>query len=457
MNRPVNATVTYRDQSVDLVLEPGNPIGRSQICPSSQTLSRRVFRVDASNSRRHPFTADVSIIYRYCRFEMLICNGQKGGVIDVEDEPRKFIFFMRKKELEKHVCPYGFRVIAFGRVEEDANGEKKVNWIPLSESECIQVVFNGVQSAAKEGGGTIDKMAADKPVPVEEPVPALDTPIRLGKKPLLWAKWRKWQAEHPGRIRCDPSRRRFLMAVMQALRDKMRRGEWFPKPKSECVEDTLENEEPWAEVSEQEMPLLEGKLAVEGSYRLMDTVIKRIANERVGVIPIASVLCAFNSAFNVPVAHHNQPEPTKIWASVGGINRANKSILNAISDVQDTMCNLKVLKRSSMEKGRPTTKEDVQKAQTHIQDSRLYIADRFKATFGSKIIQQGIPCFVRKDGLHMPPLAFRLHRCVEGIVAGFDPVTRATIITLGDVQERYLLPDPCVHFNREDAEMGRCH
>ena len=87
-------------------------------------------------------------------------------------------------------------------------------------------------------------------------------------------------------------------------------------------------------------------------------------------------------------------------------------------------------------------------------DAWKYIEAKFKASFGSKMVQEGVPCFVQKDNVRHPRKR-TLHYCVKGVVVGFDRETRATIIEFKSRrQERYHLPDPRVHFNREDAEMG---
>ena len=462
MNCPVNATVSYRDQSIDLVLNPGDTIGRAQICPSSQTLSRNVFRVEASYSKKYPHSVDVSIVHRYCRFEMLLCNGQKGAVIEVGETPRTFIYFMRRRDLGKYADLCGFRIVEVGRPEKDATGEEKVMWKTLSEGECIQVIFNSVQSAVK--ADKVDNMVVDTPV-LDEPAPAL--PLRLGKKPLLWAKWQKVfaerraerQAKLPQLARAITQwrllRRKFRMAVLQDLRDKMRRGEWFPSGKHAQVEES-DDEEKGADVSEEALPALENEMVGSRSDRHMNTLIRRALNadQRVGVIPKAAVLCAVNCAFNVEGAYRNLPMPSKKWDSQVGIDRANKTILSAISDVKETMCHLKVLKRSSLEKGRPSTADDIQHARSHVEECRRYIDEKFKKTFGAKVIREGIRCFIRRDGIKTPPSDFKLHFCVEGTVVGVDPATRATIIAVGDAREQYYLPDERVHFNRSDAEMG---
>jgi hypothetical protein len=242
----------------------------------------------------------------------------------------------------------------------------------------------------------------------------------------------------------------------------MRKGKWFPKEKEMCEE--AGNEEEGQDLPEDALPALEHEMKEEkDSGCHLVRVVNRYGMDYKGAVPTSAALCPVEQAYNVQAAYRHAPEPKKgkagVWDNVNGIDRANKSILASIDSVHETLCSIRDMNRliaSASSKAQQALQEEFLAARTFVADTRRYIEAKFQKSFGSKVIKEGIPCFVRKDdSIKSPPTDFNFHFCVAGTVVGVDPGTRATIIAVGNERLQFHLPDHRVHFNRKDAEEGK--
>ena len=413
--------------------------------PRPMQYSRQIFQV-LSTTTRSPATATVRVVKRNC-FVEVFQNGQVVEQRAVFDDPVDFkVVMWRKKGMTDS---HGFRITKL--LETDpVTGQS--DWRILPPQFCFEAIFEGLYDPNDEAaamGGAV--------VMMDEPVAVL--PFQRGRRPLIRATWR---AEHPIGSRFvtewERARRKYLLARVQVVRDKMRKGQWYM-----CVEDPPGKEEAWKEVSEDAMPALEREMKEEkDSGRHLERVVARYGMDNRGVVPTPSAYCTPEQAFNVPQAYLRSPGPKKgragVWDNVNGIDRANKCLLDAIGSVQETLCSIKDLSRlieKASSKVKPELQAELLTARKSVTDTNAYIEAKFQASFGSKVIKKDIPCFVRKDdSIKSPPTAFHLHFCVEGTVVGVDAETRATIIAVGDERKPYHLPDHRVHFNRKDAEEG---
>jgi hypothetical protein len=410
-------------------------------CPS------KVFTV-VSTRKRGKETVKVSVVRRNCRVEHLE-NGVVVGTHDVFDKACDFEVAMWKRK--GMTDSRGFRIITALYTDPKTN---KDEWRTLPEKYWFEAIFEGLE-APEDGAAAMDEAV----VPDEPAAPLL---LQRGRKPLLWAKWRKWRAEHPIGPRIVTqwmkSQRKYRMAELQALRDLMRKGKWFPKEKEMCEEDAQGK---YTEVPEDALPALEREMKEDkDSGRHLVRVVSRYGMDYKGSVPTTSALCTLEQAFNVREAYSRCPEPKKgragVWDNPVGVDRANKSMHNAIDSVQETLCCIRDLNRLIANASSKAQKEllaELLVARKFVTDTRQYIEVKFRASFGSKVIKEGMQCFVRKE--NTAPKDNALYSSAEGTVVGVDPETRATIIAVGNEREQYHLPDRRVHFNRKDAEEGK--
>ena len=476
-------------------------------CPS------KVFAV-VSTSDHSKETAKVRVVKRDCRVDVLE-NGEVVGTHEVTDKDCEFKVVMWKRK--GMTSTRGFRIITALFTDPEGN----TSWRTLPEKYWFEAIFEGLVPKPKVPRPPVEVVVALTPedrARIREafrasvcPPPELTARLRA----LLL----NWQA---GRIRprsedprsqfvidlCERRRNALLercWQIVHTLGRKILRGEHIPKTQraevTEC--DSVETanhfvrlyrrasfrawvlravelgkaeakywQPKWrTDVDLEEKGgssgarnvLIDDKLRTSHSGRHLAAVVSRYESQFEGVVPNQGSVCTAKMAFDVPKAYRRQHKTPKVWGKVLGIDRANKSILRSILSVQDALCcarsfNAMLASKFSRPRQRKIWIRSAKKAERFVDATRRYIAAKFSSSFGSKRVQDGVVCYVQKDGVHRPK-GCKLHYCVKGVVVGFDGETRATIVEFKSsgrpaVQERFHLPDPRVHFNREDAEMG---
>jgi hypothetical protein len=427
-------------------------------------ISRNVFKVLSTRNSR-PAVVTFLLVLRNSRFKV-VENG-KVSVVEVGNTPKKIRIKLHKKEVKGWT---GFQLTHMLKGDDEV-----AEWVaaPSAKHE-FKVVLHGLknESAKKNGGDSMKIDAAgaapkgcspvvvyftdkDIPPPLADPRMALHTDekkkaytklLRAHRKQKsgIW-KYRFYKDKAAVELKHVKETVRSGRKMVKSLRKQI-----LKKDEVQMNGDKPDPNEKWddvvgtASVDEHGLELKPGH-----SF-------DRVCNKKDQMD--ARFTPGDNSVFNLERFLFARGPPTKSFANVKDVDRANEDILDSLDATKSYMTMRNNLEYILQHESRPLEsqiREEISNLKVAIREQREFIASSMDQSFRTNLVPYGTRCFVRVPD--RMPYEGNLFFVEEARVDGFDQVTRKTFIKIkyGRKSERleFLLPDPRVHFNRKAAEV----